>query len=570
MKSIKILRFGATLFLSASLFIGCENYLDVDTDTDNPKDAPLSFLLTGVEFNASIVGNYRNNSGSILSTYTHSMTSRGEDDQYGSKPDNAKFENDWTLIYSTLNDVKVLIDKSTVSGDRVYLGIGQLYKAYLMSIAVDLWGDVPYTQSLKLEQGIRNPKFDNQKDIYNDIFRLIDEAKVNLASNAGLSKPSPKEDLIYGGDAAKWIRFANTFKLKLYNQVRLSDVFNQADFDKLVAENNFFKSIDDDFEFMHYKDVSPRNLRNLYYRESYESTQFGSYQSPWFYEIMKGMNPNILNGNPDPRVKYYFFNQLVPGQLPPDTAVGDDPKADYWDKSTGFFSVRFGSVGPNRDKSAERCYTYPGIFPCGGRYDDGQGTPKQNGNVIAVDDNSGTGQAAKRMLTYDEFLYIKAELISKGKMAGDVRGTLKSAVEASFAKVDQVVAKSGTTQVVPKLIGLAATNTYITRMLTEFDNGSSDKKFEIIMTQKWIGTYGDPLDQYNDYRRTGFPKLADPNSATKEYQLNNLDAWPLNDLETRLNGLYQFSIYWPLSEIISNSSVPVQKNPSSYKIFWNN
>jgi hypothetical protein len=33
---------------------------------------------------------------------------------------------------------------------------------------------------------------------------------------------------------------------------------------------------------------------------------------------------------------------------------------------------------------------------------------------------------------------------------------------------------------------------------------------EIIMTQKWVGTIGDPNGPHTDYRRTGFPILANP------------------------------------------------------------
>ncbi len=131
----------------------------------------------------------------------------------------------------------------------------------------------------------------------------------------------------------------------------------------------------------------------LLFIAAYEGTQFSEYQSPWFYEILKGVNPNIHNGNPDPRMRYYFYNQLAPNQFPPDqgNAGTGDPKADYWDKSTGFFSIRFGSVGPNRDLSAENSYTYPGIFPSGGRYDDGLG-----GSVATLNTNfSGKGKAPR-------------------------------------------------------------------------------------------------------------------------------------------------------------------------------
>jgi hypothetical protein len=560
---IKNNKINMTLLLLTTLFISCSDYLDVNTDKDSPTVAPLGLLLTNTQVGIGGVTDFNNNSGDILSVYTHQMTAREEYDQYGTRVDNVLMQNDWNAIYLTLTDLETLIKQSTASGDLVYLGIAQMEKAYLMALAVDLWGNVPYTEATQLTSGIVSPEFDDQKAIYADIFKLIATAKANIATNAGAKKPGT-DDLFYKGSTAKWIKFANTFKLKLYNQVRLTADFDTAGFNALVAENNFFTSAADDFQFNHTKSVAPEE-RNNYYLDSYNSTQFGTYQSPWFYEILKGMNPNIHTGNPDPRIKYFFFNQLKPNVLPPDSgnATTGNPNADYWDKSTGFFTIRFGSIGPNRDKSAENSYTYPGIFQTGGRYDDGQGG--------IVTGSTGTGVAPFRMLTYDEFLYIQAELIQVGKLttAGTVDAKLSQAMKASFAKVDQVVSLNGSTQSIPVLTGSAGVTTFINNVILEFTSAATAaKKLEIIMTQKWVGTCGDAMDQYTDYRRTGFPILANPLGASPEYQLNNGDAWPLIDSQTVLNNPYQVSFFWPQSELNSNKNAPAQKDATTYKIFW--
>jgi hypothetical protein len=554
------------LLLATTLFISCSDYLDVDKDTDSPTTAPLALLLTNIQVTVGQVNDFGPYSGEVLSVYTHQTTAREEQDQYGAKVNNGAVNNDWNNIYLGLTNIETLITQSTETGNLVYTGIAQIQKAYLMSIAVDLWGDVPFSEASQLTTGIISPKFDDQKEIYKAVLELIETAKTNLKSNAGLQKPS-KDDLFYGGNASKWIKFANTFKLKLYNQTRLTADFDQAGFSALLAENNFFASNEDDFQFDSTKNISPGDENNRYFISAYKSTQFGSYQSPWFYEILKGVNPNIHNGNPDPRAAYYFYNQLIPGQLPPDQGVAEtgNPKADYWDSSTGFYSIRFGSLGPNRDSSAENSYTYPGIFPTGGRYDDGKG-----GSVAILSDASGTGVAPHRILTYDEFLYIQAELMLVGKMTGNASTKLTQAMTASFAKVDQVVAESGSTQTIPTLTGSAAVDTFMTNVMTEYTDATAAKKLEIVMTQKWVATYGDPMDQFNDYRRTGYPILADPTSSSKEYQLNNGDDWPLIDSQTVLNNPFQLSLFWPQSELNVNQNAPNQKDPATYKIFWDN
>ncbi len=556
-KSKYLFAFSILFFVSS-----CSDYLDVDTDTDNPTEAPINQLLTGIEINVGQMADFQFFSGDILQVYTHQFTAREEQDQYGTKADNILINNDWNNVYIGLTDIETLIAQANESGDIIYVGIVEILKAYLMSVAVDLWGDVPFTEATQLEQGTVSPVFDDQQEIYQSVLDLIDAGKVKVQSGQGLV-PST-DDLFYGGASAQWVKFANTLKLKLYNQIRLSPLFNQADFNALIAEDNFMSSNTDDFQFNHTIAQAPSDERNRLFLDAYGGAQVTKYASPWFYEILLGVNPNIHNGNPDPRLPYYFVNQLIPGQFPQDQGdvVTRDPNADYWDTATGFFSIRFGSIGPDRDGAVQNDATFPGIFPCGGRYDDGAG--------FARTINSGTGVAPKRILTYDEFLYIQAELMHVGLMTGDAGAKLREAMTASFAKVDQVVAGTGTTQTVPVLAGSATVTTFIDNIISEYDAASNEKKLEIIMTQKWVATFADPMDQYTDYRRTGYPVLADPNGPSPEYQLNNNDGFPLVDNLTVLNNDFQVSFFWPQAELNLNQNAPDQKNATTYKIFWDN
>lgn len=543
------------------IMVSCSDYLDVDTDTDAPVDAPLTQLLPGAQLGISNFNEFNLYSGAVLGVYTHQFTTREDWDQYGAKPSNIYINNEWDNTYLTLQDIETLIADATESGDLMYVGIAQLLKAYLVSSAVDLWGDVPYTEANQLEGGVVSATFDEQEMIYQNVLDLIDLAKENISSEEGLVPD--EDDLIYGGDMDKWIRFANTYKLKLYNQVKNTSLFNEADFNELVNEGNFFQSVADDFEFEHTAAQSPTDERNSLFQSAYLGTQFADYISPWFYEILQGWNPGIFTGIEDPRIPYYWVNQLEDGELPPDqgNAETGDPNADYWDADTGFFSIRFGSVGADRDHSVENSATYPGIFPAGGLYDENTG--------YTIDANDGTGVAPHRILTYDEFLYIEAELIHAGLISGSAKDKLEEAMVASFIKVDEVVAGTGTTQEVPTLSGGSEVEAYIAAVLEVFEGASQEKQLEIIITEKWVSTFGDSMDQYSDYRRTGYPVLADPTGPSPEYQLN-MGAFPLDDGVTVQNNAFQQSIFWPQAELNLNRNAPPQKDPATYTIFWAN
>ncbi|WP_239985715.1 MULTISPECIES: SusD/RagB family nutrient-binding outer membrane lipoprotein [Arenibacter] len=566
MKNIfKINQKSRTMFavaLVSLLFYNCSDYLDVNTDPNNPTVAPLDQLLTDTERNFNLITEFRVYMAEELSAYVHQFTFREEQDQYGTKQDNTDIQNSWDVAYSVITEADIIIEQGTAEEEMIIVGMAKVLKGYTATIIADIWGDAPYSEASKLATGVVSPVFDSQTAIYENALALIDEGLANINSGKG-SNPGT-QDLFYDGSIAKWNKFVNTLKLKLYNEIRLSTMFNAGKLNALIAADNFMASSSDDFEFPYSTTQSPAEERNPLFRTSYLSGQTSHYASPWFYEILKGWNPNIHNGVADPRLPYYFFNQLTPGQLPPD--VGDpttgDPKADYWDRNTGFHTIRFGSISPNRDFASRESSTYPGIYPAGGRYDDGQGGD--------ADVNAGTGAAPHRLLTFHESLFIQAELIQANVISGDARAMLEDAMTAAFKKVDEVVANSATTQTVPKLDGTTAVTDFIAGILAEYDAASDTKKMEIIMTQKWVSTFGDPFDQYNDYRRTGFPVLANPNSTTPEYQLDNEDEWPLLDSETNLLRPYQVSLFWPQAELNVNENAPAQKDATTYKIFWDN
>ncbi|MCZ2845263.1 MAG: SusD/RagB family nutrient-binding outer membrane lipoprotein [Candidatus Bathyarchaeota archaeon] len=554
-------RFIVALSLSLSM-VGCSDYLDVDTDTDAPVSAPIEQLLPNIQQGVGNFGDHRLWSGVVLSVYTHQFTTREDPDQYGTRPSYFAIENEWDNVYLTLTDIESLITTATESGDMQYAGVAQLMKAFLMASAVDLWGDVPYTEATQLEGGIISATFDEQTMIYQSVLDLIDTAKANINSDEGIAPGD--EDLFYAGNMDQWIRFANTFKLKLYNQIKTTSLFDQSAFDALVSEDNFFQSSADDFEFLSTTAKSPTDERNELWKDAYLSTQFGNYISPWMYEILKGWNPRIFTGIEDPRIPYFWVNQLKDGQLPLDQGDAEtgNPNADYWDEDTGFFSIRFGSIGPDRDHSVENSATYPGIFPAGGLYDENEG--------YTIGATSGTGLAPHRILTYDEFLYIQAELIHEGYMSGDAQEKLGEAMEASFEKVDEISQAAATeSQDVPILSGSDEVTAYIDAVLAAFEGASKEKQLEIIMTQKWVSTFGDHVDQYNDYRRTGYPILADPLGPGPEYQLDMGD-FPLDDGVTVQNSPFQVSLYWPQNELNLNQNAPAQKDTGAYKIFWDN
>ena len=83
----------------------------------------------------------------------------------------------------------------------------------MFSIAADAWGDIPFTEALQFDKNVR-PKYDKSSDVYTALFTLIDSGIADL--NATTSDLSPgADDLVYAGNLNRWIRFANSLKLRM-------------------------------------------------------------------------------------------------------------------------------------------------------------------------------------------------------------------------------------------------------------------------------------------------------------------------------------------------------------------
>src|SRR5690606_18965664 len=128
-------------------------------------------------------------------------------------------------------------------------------------------------------------------------------------------------------------------------------------------------------------------------------------------------------GIEDPRIPYYIYNQETATSSP-------DNNTEYRDGP--FVSIYFGSKGENAAKSQQNTVSLFGIYPVGGRYDEG------TGGVASA--NSGTGAAPYRFITYADRLYLEAELIQEGIVAGDAKATLKAAMLESFYQIDYTIA----------------------------------------------------------------------------------------------------------------------------------
>ena len=541
--------------LAALALSGCN--LDINKDPYVVTNLNFDQLLTATEYEVGInfaEGNYLN---ANFSAYVHHTVSR-EIDNYSLVASYATLGNTWEQAYKySIKNCDALIENADKSGDAICAGIGRVLRTHVYLNLVDLWGDVPYSEANVA--GIDKPKADKSADIYNALLESLNAAIANFNDEKAANANAPADnDLFFKGDVKKWIKAANTLKLKLLVQSRLakSQVKDwKSELDALLAGDNFLAD-GEDLQFPHSTAMTPSDERNSGYVDEYQGGQKTVYISPWFYECMSGNTYNWKD-NPfvrikDPRIPYYFYNQVA--------ADGDAAnKTDYRDGA--FISIVFGSNSGFTSMTQEKAMTTLGIYPVGGKFDKGEGTP--------IDAKSGNGIAPDKMLMAYSVPFMKAELILAGEASGDAKEELKKGIASSIAHVNSVTAAADPTA--PKLEGDAVTD-FIDAVLAKYDAANDNRKMEIVMTQKWIANFYNPVEAYNDIRRTGYPVLfkGDAENLAWSPYAQEVEATP-GLVSFELVNLLDFPriLYYPQSETTVNPNITNKgRIVSSKNVFW--
>jgi hypothetical protein len=135
----------------------------------------------------------------------------------------------WTAMYrDVLNDLaeasRVISADATIlpAVKTNQLAIVDIMQVFAFNTLVNTFGDVPYTEALN--PTILFPKYDDAKTIHTDLLKRLSDDISKL--NAGSGSFGATEDPVYKGSVAKWIKFANSLRMKI--GMTIADVDNAA------------------------------------------------------------------------------------------------------------------------------------------------------------------------------------------------------------------------------------------------------------------------------------------------------------------------------------------------------
>ena len=326
---------------------GCDDFLSVNEDPNNPTEAPVSGLITNTTFETA-ENHFR--VAENTSYFVQYLASPNEANTTDTQQP-VSYGTTWFRLYDVLtdlSDLEALAEEQ--EGNSEALGIAKLLKAINLGLLVDNWGSVPYTQAFTGET--LQPAYDSGEALYDEIFTLIDEG-ITILEQGDFSTTVGDEDFIYGGDTQKWIKTGYFLRARYLNHLSETDQY---------APQAVLDALDQAYE------SSADDAQVTYYQEE---------MNPWAEVAID--NANLLLGG--------WLSEQIVGYMNGDTFGFVDPRIDFY-------------TDPNDDGE------YIGTRNGAGRGD----APEQGVRVTLTTDTYYASETAPLLIaTYFEQKFIEAE-----------------------------------------------------------------------------------------------------------------------------------------------------------------
>ncbi|CDN30813.1 SusD family outer membrane protein [Mucinivorans hirudinis] len=440
---------------------GCGSFLDVNDDPNNPTEEymTLEYRLPAALYHTALQEvTQLNQLGSFWAGYwgpnTDGTNSYKKEQLYNGFSIMAKRDGIpiWENGYTYLNYYELLKKQADKEGARHYGAIARIMQAWHYMRLVDVYGDVPFDQALQDDKYPR-PVYDDGKYVYQKSMEMINVAIDMLKQTPAARESVPRSaDIVFAGDPVKWMKFANTLKLRAL--LRQSEVGESSYITDEIAKinsdgNGFITEIAFVQPGFNASNLNP--FWSTYYRNtSNKTTTTYTYIRPTQYIIDRYESLN------DPRVgKLYVEN----------------PNGDYK-------GVPFGYLGSSAVYNKTNTSAFRG--------------PSENGNKPGGILKSSTQPIV--LLGDFESWFLQAEAAQRGWISGNTQEFYENGVRASFKYME---------------VAQADTDAYFSQADVAFNN-----TLDRIILQKWLALNSiSGFEAWCDFRRLSIPSIPNSESA---------------------------------------------------------
>ena len=325
------------------------------------------------------------------------------------------------------------------------LAITEVLRVFAWSVLVETFGNVPYSQALDIN--ILNPVYDDGLTVYKDLISRLNAAIGSI--DPGAASFTADADNIYQGDAALWLKFANSLKLRM--GLTIADIASESALAQSTVESAAAGGL-----------ISS-NAENatLDYLGSTPNT------NPLYIDLVGSGRQDFVGANT-------FVDALI---------ALDDPRLPH------FFQHNVDDPGTPEIEFAGGEYGFSSAFDL---YSNVSKGPVPGDFALLRPDFPGT------IMSYAEVELLLAEAVERGYNVG---GT---AEEHYNAGVTASILEWGGTQ--------AEADAYLAQPEVAYSTAAGPWQRKIGM-QAWIALYNRGYEAWLSYRRLDYPVLVAPSTA---------------------------------------------------------
>ena len=279
------------LLLTFFMATGCEDYLDINTDPNNPTSAPIEGLMYQTTFETTRNTHRVGSTTSFFVQYLASPNQATSTDIH----DAVSYGGTWSQLYFNIGDLKTLIEQAEQIGAPHYTGPARVMVAYNLGLLVNMFGDVPFSDAFNTET--LQPAYDSSESIYEVILNNLTVAIQEMGTSESAAAPG-SDDMIFGGDLAAWTRTAYALRARYLNHYSKLPSYDPGAV--LTAVDNAFSSNAEDFEMSFFAGEG-NAAQNQWYRTAVLNAglNLGGWLSTQLIDHLKG----DLYGVFDPRIE---------------------------------------------------------------------------------------------------------------------------------------------------------------------------------------------------------------------------------------------------------------------------
>ncbi len=515
----------------ALTFIACESTeLDLTTDPNNLSvdDADPNFVLNSVLLNFTSIWNGFNGPSRDITRMENLFST------YGSVVNTSNLDGaggEYATSYRNFANVALLEEINDGGGDiPLHVGIAKTVQAFNLFLLVDYLNDVPLSEANNPD--INEPAVDSGEVIYQEAIALIDDAQSFLNSS---TLNLPLTDFYYNADASKWIALGNTLKIRAYTNLALANPSESAAaINSILNSGNIIDNIDEDFNFGYTQTGPPVESRHPFFTGNYLNGA-STYQSNYLVYLLK--DSKALE---DPRLDYYLYRQTGTDPEGQEIPCEGNPSYDYCYLGEGYWARDHAdNEGLPADNILRTTY---GIYPGGGAFD--------NDQFVSAPNSVNAGGAGIQPIFNSSFTHF---LLAEGALQYGVNGNpldyLTIAITQSFEKVSGFAGA-------PEMDSDAIQD-YLDAVTLEFNTaaGDDDQQLFIIEREYFLSLFGNGVEAYNMYRRTGMP--IDPSNPSS-----------LSSIQSPVFPAGPFPRVFVFGQNVVNNNQNITQNGPTDRVFW--